>query len=199
LLGVPVVLNNYINLKNMGRFNRGDRFNDRGGDRGRPQMHPAVCSNCGKDCEVPFRPTGDRPIYCSNCFKDVGGSDNRSERSGRSDRREFRRPDRENKKMFQAVCDTCGKDCEVPFQPSAGKPVYCNDCFGKNEGSGSRRSDQSSGQSKEVLDAIHSKLDKILSILTQAPVIKNDSGDVKEVKPEKVKKVAKKTASTKKK
>ncbi|KKQ55928.1 MAG: hypothetical protein US74_C0021G0007 [Parcubacteria group bacterium GW2011_GWA2_38_13] len=185
----------------MGRFNRGDRFNDRGGDRGRPQMHPAVCSNCGKDCEVPFRPTGDRPIYCSNCFKDVGGSDNRSERSGRSDRREFRRPDRENKKMFQAVCDTCGKDCEVPFQPSAGKPVYCNDCFGKNEGSGSRRSDQSSGQSKEVLDAIHSKLDKILNLLAKPgseKIVKE--AVVKAVKEEKtlvVKPEAKKSADKK--
>ena len=185
----------------MGRFNRGDRFNDRGGDRGRPQMHPAVCSNCGKDCEVPFRPTGDRSIYCSNCFKDVGGSDNRSERSGRSDRREFRRPDRENKKMFQAVCDTCGKDCEVPFQPSAGKPVYCNDCFGKNEGSGSRRSDQSSGQSKEVLDAIHSKLDKILNLLAKPgseKIVKE--AVVKAVKEEKtlvVKPEAKKSADKK--
>jgi CxxC-x17-CxxC domain-containing protein len=39
-------------------------------------MHPAVCSKCGKDCEVPFRPTGDKPIFCNDCFsanRDRGG------------------------------------------------------------------------------------------------------------------------------
>ena len=42
-----------------------------GGDRGgsRPvSMHSATCGSCGKDCEVPFRPTQDRPVYCKNCF-----------------------------------------------------------------------------------------------------------------------------------
>ena len=28
------------------------------GQRGDREMHHAVCSNCGKDCEVPFKPTG---------------------------------------------------------------------------------------------------------------------------------------------
>lgn len=32
--------------------------------------------------------------------------------------------------MHQAVCDQCKKPCEVPFVPTAGKPVYCNACFG---------------------------------------------------------------------
>lgn len=31
-------------------------------------LHKATCSECGKECEVPFRPTGDRPIFCSDCF-----------------------------------------------------------------------------------------------------------------------------------
>jgi CxxC-x17-CxxC domain-containing protein len=31
-------------------------------------MHPAVCSDCGDECEVPFRPTGERPIFCGKCF-----------------------------------------------------------------------------------------------------------------------------------
>jgi len=31
--------------------------------------------------------------------------------------------------MFDAVCSTCGKDCQVPFQPNGNKPVYCRDCF----------------------------------------------------------------------
>lgn len=32
------------------------------------QMHKAVCADCRKQCEVPFRPTGDRPVYCKECF-----------------------------------------------------------------------------------------------------------------------------------
>jgi len=28
----------------------------------------AVCADCHKECEVPFRPTGDRPVYCKECF-----------------------------------------------------------------------------------------------------------------------------------
>jgi CxxC-x17-CxxC domain-containing protein len=31
-------------------------------------MHSAVCAECGKNCEVPFKPSGDRPVYCQGCF-----------------------------------------------------------------------------------------------------------------------------------
>jgi CxxC-x17-CxxC domain-containing protein len=40
--------------------------------------------------------------------------------------------------LFAAVCSECGKDTQVPFQPTTGKPVYCRDCFQKRSG-GSRR------------------------------------------------------------
>jgi CxxC-x17-CxxC domain-containing protein len=33
--------------------------------------------------------------------------------------------------MFEAKCTNCGKTCSVPFKPTAGKPVYCRDCFSK--------------------------------------------------------------------
>jgi len=36
-------------------------------------MHDAICDECGKNCQVPFRPTGDKPIYCSDCFEKKGG------------------------------------------------------------------------------------------------------------------------------
>ena len=32
------------------------------------EMHPAVCAQCGKDTTVPFKPRGDKPVYCSDCF-----------------------------------------------------------------------------------------------------------------------------------
>lgn len=30
----------------------------------------AVCSQCGKETTVPFRPTQGRPIFCRECFRD---------------------------------------------------------------------------------------------------------------------------------
>ncbi len=67
--------------------------NNRGGDR-EVTMHSAICSECGKKCEVPFRPTGDKPVYCSDCFgdkKEGGNSDRYPKKSFGNDRpREFR-------------------------------------------------------------------------------------------------------------
>jgi len=120
----------------MGNFNRDDRsgprrdfgrrdfgrrgFGDRGGGR---EMHKAVCSNCGKDCEVPFRPSGEKPVYCSECFEKMGGG---------SDSRRFQ--DR-----------------------GPGRPD-----FERRNGPGP--------QNNEQLEAISRKLDKILEVLTIAPV-----------------------------
>ena len=40
-----------------------------GGGYGRPrEMHKAVCAECKQECEVPFKPSGDRPVYCKECF-----------------------------------------------------------------------------------------------------------------------------------
>jgi CxxC-x17-CxxC domain-containing protein len=44
---------------------RQSRFSSSGSRR---EMYPAVCAGCGKECEVPFQPRGDRPVYCSDCF-----------------------------------------------------------------------------------------------------------------------------------
>lgn len=34
----------------------------------------AICAQCNKECEVPFKPSGDRPVYCQDCFaKREGG------------------------------------------------------------------------------------------------------------------------------
>jgi len=36
---------------------------------------------------------------------------------------------REPRPMHKTICADCGKNCEVPFRPSAGRPVYCKECF----------------------------------------------------------------------
>lgn len=35
----------------------------------------------------------------------------------------------EARQMFPAVCASCGKPTEVPFQPRGDRPVYCPDCY----------------------------------------------------------------------
>ncbi|MEM2319869.1 MAG: CxxC-x17-CxxC domain-containing protein [Candidatus Bathyarchaeia archaeon] len=32
------------------------------------EMHKAVCSDCGRECEVPFVPDPNRPVYCQECW-----------------------------------------------------------------------------------------------------------------------------------
>ena len=77
----------------MGDFRRDNRSGggrdfkrrDFGSRDDRPQvMHETICSDCGKECEVPFKPTGSKPVFCRDCFQ--------SKRSGEKSEN-FRRPD----------------------------------------------------------------------------------------------------------
>jgi CxxC-x17-CxxC domain-containing protein len=43
-------------------------------DRGPREMFSATCSNCGREAQVPFRPTSGKPVYCSDCFRTMRGS-----------------------------------------------------------------------------------------------------------------------------
>ncbi|CAN5576651.1 zinc-ribbon domain containing protein [soil metagenome] len=40
-----------------------------GYDRRPREMFDAVCANCGQATQVPFQPTGARPVYCNDCFR----------------------------------------------------------------------------------------------------------------------------------
>lgn len=43
----------------------------RQGFQPRPKVEThAVCSQCGKETTVPFRPTQGRPIFCRECFRE---------------------------------------------------------------------------------------------------------------------------------
>lgn len=37
--------------------------------------------------------------------------------------------ERAPRELFSATCSSCGREAQVPFRPTSGKPVYCNDCF----------------------------------------------------------------------
>ena len=36
--------------------------------KGAREMFAAVCGECGKECQVPFKPTEGKAVYCSECF-----------------------------------------------------------------------------------------------------------------------------------
>lgn len=63
---------------------RGGRPSFGGGDRGPVTMHKVICDTCKKPCEVPFRPTAGKPVYCNACFggkKDFNNNDRNNFRS----------------------------------------------------------------------------------------------------------------------
>jgi len=36
------------------------------------------------------------------------------------------------REMTAIKCSDCGADAEIPFVPTAGRPVYCRNCYQKN-------------------------------------------------------------------
>jgi CxxC-x17-CxxC domain-containing protein len=74
-------------FKSEGRNFGRSKFRSKGRhDRGPATMYRATCAECGKDCEVPFRPSGEKPVYCSECFE------NKRDGGDRAPRRDFSRP-----------------------------------------------------------------------------------------------------------
>ncbi|MFH1456696.1 MAG: CxxC-x17-CxxC domain-containing protein [Patescibacteria group bacterium] len=147
----------------MRNFQRDDR---RSGNK--PFMHKVVCSKCGVNCEVPFKPTGVRPVFCSKCFGKQDSGARRPDRSNFRDRQQ----------MHDAVCDKCGKNCQVPFKPTNDKPIFCDDCFrfkkdGNRGGRDSvRDSGRNSGEVMEQISLLNSKIDKLINMLTPKAVEK---------------------------
>lgn len=135
---------------------RGDhnRFGDR--DSGRNvNMHKAICSECGSRCELPFKPTGDKPVFCSDCF----GNRAHSSRAGGRDSVQSHF---QEKRMHAAICADCGAQCEVPFRPIGGKPIYCKNCFRKADTTPGKTPDQL----RDQFERVNAKLDAILRLLT---------------------------------
>lgn len=52
-----------------GLFGNNNRFQNNNFSRGHKEMHTVTCSECKKECEVPFKPTEGKPVYCKECFQ----------------------------------------------------------------------------------------------------------------------------------
>ena len=48
---------------------RSAKRQQRDGYRANRQMFAVTCDECGCETEVPFNPTGDKPVYCRTCFQ----------------------------------------------------------------------------------------------------------------------------------
>lgn len=84
-----------------------------------------TCAECGTAItQLPFQPSGDKPVYCSNCLRakrqDGRGGGNRGGGMSRGPRQMY---------DVNLECAQCGtKITQLPFQPSGDRPVYCFDC-----------------------------------------------------------------------
>jgi len=78
-----------------GRENRGQ-----GNDFRERRLFKVICAECNKECEVPFKPTGDRPVYCKECFsrRKQGGSFNGERDRGHGIERDFTQKQYSDKK-----------------------------------------------------------------------------------------------------
>ncbi|MDH3312401.1 MAG: hypothetical protein OEM28_04535 [Nitrosopumilus sp.] len=100
------------------------------------EMFTATCGDCGNECQVPFKPKDDRPVYCRECFQNHkpaprpgGRFGGRSGGYGGDRGSRFGRRDDRPREMFDAKCGDCGNDCQIPFKPKDDRPVYCRECF----------------------------------------------------------------------
>ena len=158
------------------KFGRGGGMDRRDGER--PEMFSATCANCGKPCEVPFRPNGSRPVYCKDCFGKMRGD------APRDDRRDDRGPRREDSRSFER------RDSAPSFSGSSTpKP---------------QMEDKRFGELSQRLDAIHEKLNAItvivqgLSGIKAKEAVKDAVNEAMQTEPVKAeKKVAKKKTAKK--
>jgi CxxC-x17-CxxC domain-containing protein len=100
-----------------------------------------TCSDCAKSFtfsaeeQEQFQTRGytNEPKRCPECRQ--ARKSERYGNSGNSYGNSSNRGYTTQRQLFPAVCADCGKETQVPFEPSQGRPVYCSDCYRKVRGS----------------------------------------------------------------
>lgn len=100
-------------------------------ERAPREEHEATCAECGAQTTVPFKPTGNRPVLCRDCFRNSRPPGRDGPRGGGGGgMRGPGGPRRDGpREMHEVPCSRCGNVARVPFKPTPGRPVLCNDCF----------------------------------------------------------------------
>ncbi len=78
-----------------------------------------VCKECG--AEFTFT-AGEQEFYAERGFQ----NEPQRCKACRNARKNAAKAPRE---MFKGVCANCGKEANVPFQPSSDRPIYCSECY----------------------------------------------------------------------
>ncbi len=97
------------------------------------------CVDCGEDFlftvgeQEFYKQHGltNTPTRCKRCRE--------ARKSRPSSDRRAATPSSSPRETFTAQCSDCGAETRVPFQPTAGRPIYCRDCFQRHRSSGSSR------------------------------------------------------------
>lgn len=89
------------NFDNPGRSRNFDRS-----DRPQLTMYTVICDKCGKECEVPFKPTSSKPVFCSDCFRKPDRSESRPRNDSSNDLKEI------NKKLDKILTILEASDIE---------------------------------------------------------------------------------------
>jgi len=71
-------------------------------DERKPEMHTVTCGDCGDECQIPFEPKFNRPVYCSECFQKnkPQESGDRYSRDERSSRDRYSRDERSSRDRY---------------------------------------------------------------------------------------------------
>lgn len=164
-----------------GKREFGNRGFGGGRDGDRPQMHDAVCSECGDSCEVPFKPNGKKPVFCRDCFKRQDNNDFGSDSYG-SDRRDSGRD--------------YGRDFERPRyeQPRFDKPRFDKPFKTQDNDHNDKAHKEQHAMLSAKLDTLGFKLDQVIKSLAILEAVKGG----KAAAPEKSEKTVAKTAPAKK-
>lgn len=89
-------------------------------------------------------------------FDRPGQGDFRKKGFNKFDNRRSFGDSRFDKPMFDATCADCGQRCQVPFQPNGSRPIFCKDCFRRDERPDSNRRDDRAPQAKPFNEPVRS-------------------------------------------
>ncbi len=177
--------------KGFGGKSFGNKFGGGREDRGPVELYTATCAECGKQCEVPFRPNGQKPVFCKECFGSKRGAPV-GEFRGPAPERTFLKRD-----FAPAHAHTPNRDQALPYTKAAADP----------------RIDELKRQVEVVTKKLDSLTDLVRSLASNtapaapvvakviaktAPMIPVAKSAPAKVAPKAVKKVAKKAAKAKK-
>jgi CxxC-x17-CxxC domain-containing protein len=87
---------------------------------------PTRCKACRDKRKAERNASGGGGGYDSYGGSSYGGSSYSNGGGYGSSGRDYNSAPRQ---MYPAICSSCGKETEVPFEPRSDKPVFCRECF----------------------------------------------------------------------